>query len=108
MTAKRDDKLFKNVTRYTTEEEQHAVERIDLNAEDLDEFMTLLRKGLVEAAACHEKCVQDNMALRVETTFRLSRPVYNSETDRVEDFAGVTTVTSEIKAAKVYKTEEQQ
>ena len=102
MTAKNAD-LFKNVTRYTTPEERKAIERIDLDPSDLDEFMTLLRKGLIEAAAVHEAAVQDNMALRVETTVRLSRPVYNEKTDRVEDLTGTTAVTGEINATKVYK-----
>jgi len=65
--------------------------------------MALLRKGLIEAAAVHEKAVQDNMALRVETTVRLSRPVYNEQRDRVEDLTGTTAVTGEINARKIFK-----
>lgn len=96
--------LFKNVTRYSTPEERETVERIDLNPAELDRFMGMLRQGLIEAVSVHEAAVQNNMALRVETSVRLSRPVYNATTDRVEELVGEVKVQGELSATKVRRT----
>lgn len=102
---KSDDEtgLFKNVTRYTTPDERASVERIDLNPEDVDQFMELLRNGLVEAASAHDAAVQNNMALTAEVSVRLSRPVYNENEDKVEQLTGSTTVSGNLGAKKVFK-----
>lgn len=103
MKPKDRNEVFKNVTRFATEDERQAVERIDLDPRELDNVMEMLRKGLIEAASIHEAAVQDNMALRVETSIRLSRPVYNDESDSVEELVGKAEVQSEVTAKKVRK-----
>lgn len=103
MKSDDENSLFKNVTRYMTPDERAKVERIDLNPEDVDQFMELLRNGLVEAASAHDAAVQNNMALTAEVSVRLSRPVYNETEDKVEQLTGSTTVSSNLEAKKVFK-----
>jgi hypothetical protein len=103
-----ETKIFKNVSRYTTPEEQAQVERIDLDPEDLDRFMDMLRSGLLQAAAVHDTAVQRNFALSAETSIRLSRPVYNAETDLVEQHEGKIEIKARLKAHKVYKQDPEQ
>lgn len=95
--------VFKNVTRYATRTERAQVERIELDPKELDGFMDLLRKGLIEAAAFHDAAVQNCMALNAELSIRLSRPVYNEKTDQVEDLVGSNVVRGALKAKKVMK-----
>ena len=99
----KNDKLFKNVTRYTTDEEREKIKRIDVNPEDIENVMELLRNGLIEAAGSHDAAVQDNMALSAEFTVRLSRPVYNKDEDSVEELVGKKEVKTTVRAKKVYK-----
>jgi hypothetical protein len=94
---------FKNVSRMTTPEEQEAIEAIELEARDLDEFMEKLRQGMIQAASAHKHAVQDNFALRVETTVRLSRPVLSESENKVEDLVGKAEVSGDVKAKKKYK-----
>ncbi|WTO32905.1 hypothetical protein OG399_45500 [Streptomyces achromogenes] len=56
-----------------------------LDAGDVDEFVNLLRNGLIEAPADHETTQQDNFALRAETSEKLSRPVLNGHGEVVEE-----------------------
>jgi hypothetical protein len=98
-----NEPIFANVTRYTTPEERAKVERIDLDPKDIDEFMELLKKGLVEAAGAHDAAVQNNIALSAEVSVRLSRPVYNEKLNLVEELVGTSTVKSALSASKIYK-----
>ncbi|GAB5545563.1 MAG: hypothetical protein RLO52_29410 [Sandaracinaceae bacterium] len=95
--------VFKNVTRYATPDERDQVERIELDPKDLDGFMELLKKGLIEAASMHDAAVQGCMALNAELSIRLSRPVYNAETDMVEELVGTERVRGSLRASKVMK-----
>jgi hypothetical protein len=95
--------VFKNVTRYATPDERDQVERIELDPKDLDGFMELLRKGLIEAASMHDAAVQGCMALNAELSIRLSRPVYNAETDMVEELVGTESVRGSLRASKIMK-----
>ena len=97
------ENVFKNVSRLLPAEEQAAIESIELEAHELDEFMEKLRQGMIQAASASKHAVQDNFALRVETTIKLSRPVYNEETDKVEDLVGKAEVSGEVKARKIQR-----
>ncbi|MFI6686642.1 hypothetical protein [Streptomyces sp. NPDC050485] len=55
-----------------------------LNSGDVDEFVGMLRKGLIEAPSDHETSDQDNFALRAQTSERLERPVRNESGEVVE------------------------
>jgi hypothetical protein len=102
MSEDKPDQIFRNVTRYSTDEERAAVDRIDISAEDLEEVMKLVRRGLLEAALVHEGAVQENFALRVETSVRLSRPVYNEESDQVEELVSRAEVDTTVNAHKIF------
>ncbi|NHU42994.1 hypothetical protein [Rhodococcus sp. A14] len=103
MDSTEPEQVFKNVTRYTTEEERAKVERIELDPDDLDGFMDLLRKGLLEAASTHDAAVQNCMNLTAELSIRLSRPVYNEERDLVENLEATEIVRGELRAKKIMK-----
>ena len=90
------------LTRYLTEEERAQVERIELDPDDLEQFMRLIKQGLLRAASRHDAAVQDNFALRAETSIRLSRPVLNTETGDVDQLAGEAEISSQIRGKKVY------
>lgn len=98
-----DDKLFADLSRPTTSDEREAIDRIELKDDDLDKFMDLLRKGLIEASAAAEQAVQDNFALRVETSIRVSRPVYDKSDHTIGEVVGRKDVSAKIAAKKVYK-----
>lgn len=98
-----DQNVFKNVSRFTTPHEQTLIDEIEIEAEDLDEFMELLRQGMIQAAQPHKHAVQDNFALRVETTIRLSRPVYNEEEDSVEELIGEEKLKGKLMGRKRYQ-----
>jgi hypothetical protein len=98
-----DENVFKNVSRQTTLEEQALINQIEIEADDLDEFMELLRQGMIQAAQPHKHAVQDNFALRVETTIRLSRPVYNAEDDVVEELIGEEKIQGKLTGIKRYQ-----
>ena len=101
--ATAEDTVFKNVTRLLTPEERARVERINLDPKDIDHFLDLVRRGLVQAASAHDAAVQDNVGLSVEASIRLTRPVYNQETDSVEELKGKSEVQGQIAAKKIYK-----
>jgi hypothetical protein len=90
------------ITRFTTEEERENIAGIELNQNDVDNFMDLLRKGLVEAAQLHETAVQGNFALRAETSIRLSRAV-RDEDNSVTELVGREMTEGTIRARKVFK-----
>lgn len=90
------------LTRFTTDEERENILGIELDAADVDKFVDLVRSGLVEAAADHDTPVQDNFALRAETTIRLSRPVRAGD-GRIVDHVGREVLEGTIRAKKVYK-----
>jgi hypothetical protein len=90
------------ITRFTTAEERENIAGIELDSVDVDHFVDLVRKGLVDAAADHEAAVQDNFALRAETSIRLSRPVRN-EQGEVVDVVGRGLLEGTIRGRKVYK-----
>lgn len=89
------------LTRFTTAEERENIEGIALDDGDVAHFMDLLSKGLVTAAAASDAAVQDDMALTVETSVRISRPVRDG--DQLAEVVGREVVTGRIKARKVYK-----
>ncbi|MDO0917758.1 hypothetical protein QQM39_45365 [Streptomyces sp. DT2A-34] len=88
------------LTRFTTSEERENIVGIDLDPVDVDHYMDIVRKGLVEAASAADAAVQDNFGLRAEVSIRLSRPV--AEGDDVKEVVGRHTATGRIKARKVY------
>lgn len=90
-----------DVTRYTTPQERNNIVGIALDPTDVDAFVDLIKKGLVEAAADHETTVQDNFALRAETTVRLSRPV-RDENGQVVEHVGRELLEGTIRGRKVY------
>lgn len=94
---------FKNVSRYTTAEEKNLIKSIELDPKDIDEFIEMFKKGLIEASSGAQQAVQDNFALRIESTIRVSRPVYNEKNDVVEDLVGKADVIGKISAKKNYK-----
>jgi hypothetical protein len=102
-SKKKDDEIFKNVTRYTTPSEREQIKGIEIDARDLDEFMDKMRKGMIAAADAHKHAVQDNFAMRVEGTVRLSRPVYDSTSDQVDELVGLGKVNGQVSAVKAYK-----
>jgi hypothetical protein len=91
------------LTRYLTAEEREKIDRIELDPHDLEQFMKLMKQGLLRAACRHDAAVQDNFALRAETSIRLTRPVYNSETGLVDQLVGDSQVGGEIRGKKIYK-----
>lgn len=90
------------ITRYTTPEERENIAGIELDAADVENFMDLLRKGLVEAASQHDTTVQGNFALRAETSIRLGRAVRDSD-GRVAEHVGREMTEGVIRARKVFK-----
>jgi len=95
--------IFKNVTRPTTPDERAQIESIQLNEEDVDYFVEQFRKGLMKASTFHEAAVQNNAQISTEVTIRMSRPVLNPVTDRVEELVGRETITHNIQMQKKYK-----
>lgn len=96
-----DEQHEEQVTRYTTPEERENIAGIEIEAEDIDHFLELLRKGLVEAAAVHEAAVQENFGLSVESSIKLSRPVRNDEGEVVE-LEGEQKIEGRLRAHKVF------
>lgn len=96
-----NEKSEEEVTRYTTAEERDKIAGIEFEAEDIDHFIDLLRKGLVEAASVHEGAVQENFGLSVTTSIRLSRPV-RGEDGNVTELAGEEKVEGRVRARKVF------
>jgi hypothetical protein len=89
------------ITRFTTPEERANTAGIELLEEDLDHFMDLLRKGLIEAAAEHVTAVQCNFALSAEMSIRLSRPVRNDKGE-VTELVGRNMLEGTIRARKIF------
>jgi hypothetical protein len=98
MQEKQEDE---QLTRFTTPEERENIAGIELEPDDIDHFMDLLRKGLIEAAAIHEGAVQENFGLSVETTISLSRPV-KGEDGAVVELEGKERVEGRLRARKVF------
>jgi hypothetical protein len=90
------------VTRFTTPEEREEIAGIELDPADVDHFMDMVRKGLIEAAAQHESAVQKNFALSAETSIRLSRPV-RGDNGEVTELVGRHLTAGRVRARKVYK-----
>ena len=88
-------------SRFLNPAEIDNVRGIELDSSDVDKFMTMLRAGLIEAAADHQHAVQDNFALRADTTIRLSRPVRNADGE-VVDHAGESVLEGTIRGRKLY------
>ncbi|KOG63995.1 hypothetical protein ADK76_10820 [Streptomyces griseoflavus] len=90
------------VTRYTTPEEKANIAGIDLNADDVDYVMDLVKKGLVGAAALHEAAVQEDMALGANVTVALTRGGIAAEDGGDEELTGTEEVTGTIRARKIF------
>ncbi|GAA2652449.1 hypothetical protein GCM10010425_77640 [Streptomyces spororaveus] len=60
----------------------------ELKAQDVDAFVSQLRKGLIEAPVDHQTTDQDNFALRTSTTERIERPMRNVDGQIVEMVGG--------------------
>jgi len=90
-----------DLTRRTTAEEQKNIVGIDLDGGDVDKFMEMFRKGLVSATALHEAAVQNNMALSVEATVRIGRPVREDD-GTIGEIVGREVVSGRIEATKRY------
>jgi hypothetical protein len=88
------------LTRFTTPEEKSNIAGISLDDTDVSHFMDQLHKGLITAAAMADGAVQDDMALSVEATVRVSRPVRDGED--IVDLVGREVVDGRVKARKVY------
>jgi hypothetical protein len=95
------DTLPDGLTRFTTLEERENIAGIALNPEDVDSFLSELKKGLMDAAQMHDTAVQDNFGLRAETTVRLSRPV-RDEDGSIVDHVGIRMATSTIRGEKIF------
>lgn len=89
------------LTRFTTPEERANIAGIEIEADDIDHFMDLLRKGLIEAAAQHDAAVQENFGLRVETSIRLSRPV-RADDGEVVELKAEEQIAGRLRARKVF------
>ncbi|BCJ65703.1 hypothetical protein [Polymorphospora rubra] len=89
------------LSRFTTPEERANVSGINLNESDVDQFLEMMKKGLLNSAAVHEAAVQDNFGLRAEVTVRLSRPV-NDGTGGIAEVESFAKHGGEIRASKEY------
>lgn len=93
--------MTKKHSRFTTQEERANISGINLNESDVDQFLGMMKKGLLNSASVHDAAVQDNFGLRADVTVRLSRPVNdgNGGLSEVESF---TMEGGEIRASKQY------
>lgn len=94
------------LTRYTTAEEREKIKGVSFKQEEVEKFMEMVQKGLLEAASAHEAAVQDNMTLSAEVSIKLSRPVQNKN-DGVDHLKGKSKTTMKIQANKEYYSEEE-
>ncbi|MFJ2087538.1 hypothetical protein ACIOBK_33775 [Micromonospora chokoriensis] len=93
------------LTRYTTAEERENILGVQPDGADVEQFMDLVRMGLVGAASAHEAAVQENMGLTVEASIRVSRPV-RAEGGQIEEVVGREVVTGRIAATKLFADED--
>jgi len=93
-------------TRLTTPGERENIAGIELDPTEVDHFMDLVRKGLVEAASAHDAAVQDNFGLRAEVAVRLTRSVADAD-GSVSEIVGDEVVGGHVGARKVYKNPDQ-
>lgn len=93
--------MSENLSRFTTDAERANISGINLNEADVDQFLTMMKKGLLSAAGVHDAAVQDNFGLRADVTVRLSRPI-NDGAGGVTEVESFSAETGEIRASKAY------
>ncbi|MYU01445.1 MULTISPECIES: hypothetical protein [unclassified Streptomyces] len=91
----------KKLSRFTTPDERANISGINLNESDVDQFLSMMKQGLLSAASAHDAAVQDNFGLRADVSVRLSRPV-NDGQGGIAEVETFTMEGGEIRASKEY------